>query len=142
MLVCGGCIFFTPARSTYGHIHEYAINGDATKVAEDLATNSSHLNAPDDAGETPLHLAALHCRTNVITVLLDRKAKLDSTDNAGATPLHLAAQEGCADGVTMLLAKGAKLNPRDQKGRTPLKRAEEWHQDAVANLIRERGGTE
>jgi ankyrin repeat protein len=54
----------------------------------------------------------------------------------------LAAQEGCADVVNLLLIKGAKVNVRDDQGRTPLKRAELWHQDAVAQIIRQHGGTE
>jgi len=44
--------------------------------------------------------------------------------------------------VIMLLAKGAKINARDDKGYTPLKRAELWHQDAAAEIIRQHGGTE
>jgi ankyrin repeat protein len=138
--VCNGCI--SPPHSAYRPIHQFAESGDAVAVAQDLATNSSDLNLPDDAGLTPLHLAAAHCRTNVVMLLLDKGAKVNARAVGGATPLHLAAQEGCSDAVVILLEKGAKVNARDDNGNTPLKRAELWHKEATAQIIREHGGTE
>jgi ankyrin repeat protein len=141
-VLCEGCFLIPPARSAYRPIHQYAEAGDAAQVAADLATNSSDLNLPDDAGLTPLHLAAAHCHTNVIALLLKKGASVNKKGRGGATPLHLAAQEGCVDAVTLLLAGRAKINARDDAGRTPLKRAEEWHQDAVVQLLRQHGGAE
>jgi ankyrin repeat protein len=141
-LFCEGCFLIPPPRSAYRPIHQYAQAGDAASVAADLATNSPDLNLPDDAGLTPLHLAASHCHTNVIALLLSKGASVNKKGQGGVTPLHLAAQDGCADAVTLLLAHHAKINARDDTGRTPLKRAEEWHQDAVAQLLRQHGGTE
>lgn len=141
-ITCPGCFLISAPRSSYRPIHQYAQAGDIRNLVADLATNASDLNVRDDAGLTPLHLAAAHCHTNVVGLLLDRGARLNPTAKRGATPLHLAAQEGCADAVAMLLLKGAKVNPRDDQERTPLKRAEEWHQDAVAKLLREHGGSE
>ncbi len=140
-MVCGGCFLFHQ-RSAYRPIHQYAKAGDAVGVAEELKKSPGDLNLPDDAGLTPLHLAALHCRTNVVALLLDKGAAVNRAAKDGATPLHLAAQEGCADAVTMLLARGAKANARDDQGRTPLARAKQWHQDAIVELLRQRGGTE
>jgi cytohesin len=134
------CLFHHP--STYGPVHQYAKSGDATSLAEELAVHPDALNLPDDAGLTPLHLAAAHCRTNVVSLLLEKGADIDRKAKGGTTPLHMAAQEGCAEAVTLLLAKGAAVNARDDERRTPLKRAQQWHQDAVAALLRQRGGTE
>jgi len=138
---CEGCVLFHK-HSAYRPIHQYAIAGDAAGVAGELAKNSGDLNLPDDAGLTPLHLAALHCHTNVVALLLAKGAKVNPKGKDDATPLHLAAQEGCTDAVTMLLAKGANVNARDDQGRTPLKRAELWHRDAIAELLRQHGATE
>jgi len=140
-VLCGGCVLFHKP-SAYRPIHQYAIAGDVAGVAGELTKTPGDLNLPDDAGLTPLHLAALHCHTNVVALLLAKGAKVNQEATDDATPLHLAAQEGCTDAVTMLLAKGAKVNTRDDQGRTPLKRAELWHRDATAELLRQHGGTE
>jgi ankyrin repeat protein len=140
-LLCGGCVLFHK-HSAYRHIHEYAKSGDVAAVAADLAEYPADLNLPDDAGLTPLHLAALHCHTNVMALLIAKGADVNRKAKDATTPLHVAAQEGCTEGVEILLFKGAKINVRDSQGRTPLKRAEMWHQNAVAELLRQHGGTE
>jgi len=138
-LLATGCCH---THSAYRSIHQAAIDGDVTSVAADLKRTPGDLNLPDDAGQTPLHLAAIHCRTNLVALLLEKGAKVDALAKGNATPLHLAAQAGCMDAVKLLLAKGADINSRDSNGRTPLKRAEEWHQDATAQLLRDRGGVD
>ncbi len=136
-----GCsLFHHPSK--YGLIHQYAKSGDAEKVAAELAVHPGELNRTDDNGQTALHIAAAHCHTNVVALLLEKGAALNVKATGGATPLHLAAQEGCTDAVAMLLAKGAKVNARDDAHRTPLGRAEQWHQPAVADLLRQHGGVE
>jgi len=137
-----GCILLPHPRSAYLPIHQHAQDGDVALVTQDLAANPKDLDAPDDAGLTPLHLAAARCRPPVVELLLERGAEVNRKDDGGATPLHLAAQEGCLDTAQQLLAKGAKVNPRDKEHRTPLKRAEEWNQDSVAVFLREHGGKE
>src|SRR5258707_13770128 len=89
---CHGCFLNSPPRSAYRPIHQHAKAGDVVAVAADSATNSSDLNLPDDGGMTPLHLAAAHCHTNVIVLLLDKGAAVNAKGMGGATPLHLAAQ--------------------------------------------------
>jgi ankyrin repeat protein len=135
-----GCFLCAPPRSAYRPIHQYARNGDAISVAACLATNPADLNLPDDAGLTPLHLAAEHCQTNVIVLLLDHGAKINATESDKATPLHLAAQEGCVDGVKILLDRHADVNARDDQKRTPLDRAKQWQHDDIAALLAQHGG--
>ena len=129
-------------HSAYREIHAAARDGDVEQVAGDLAQNPDDMNLPDDAGLTPLHLSAMHCHTNVVTLLLDKGAKIDSQAKDGTTPLHLAAQEGCADAVTLFLARGAQVNARDNQKRTPLVRAQQWHEDSIVELLRQHGGTD
>lgn len=141
VIICAGCA--QPLKhSAYRDIHAAARDGDALQVAADLTQNPGDLNLPDDAGLTPLHLAASYCRTNIVVLLLDKGAKLDPTEKNGATPLHFAAQEGCTDAVKLLLDRGANVNARDKQGRTPLTRSSQWHQDSVGVLLRARGGLE
>ncbi len=83
-LVCGGCVLFHK-DSPYRPIHQYAKAGDAAHVNEELSKHPGDLNAPEDAGLTPLHLAALHCHTNVVMLLLDKGAKVNKEERM--TPL-------------------------------------------------------
>jgi ankyrin repeat protein len=132
----------TNAHSDYRTIHQLVINGDLGGVTQDLNGYPGDLSLTDDAGQTPLHLAAIHCRTNVLALLLERGAKVDARAKGGATPLHLAAQAGCVDAVIILLQHGADINARDDDGHTPMARAREWKQEAVVNYLGGHGGKE
>jgi ankyrin len=138
-VVAAGCCH---THDPYRSIHQDAINGNLAGVEEDLKRNPKDVDLRDSAGQTPLHLAAIHCRTNVVALLIEKGGKIDATALGGATPLHLAAQAGCSDVVRMLLAKGAEVNQRDNDARTALDRAKQWHHDDTAELIREKGGVE
>jgi len=139
-VISAGCGLFPTSHGTYGPIHEYAAAGNVAAVTQDLATNSSDLDLPDDTGRTPLHYAATHCQTGVVRLLLDDGARPNVKATGGTTPLHLAAQAGCAEVVSLLLAKGAKANARDDQGRTPLARAEQWHQTNIVALLQQHQG--
>jgi len=135
-----GCFLIPTSHSKDRPIHAYAADGNVAAVAQDLATNSCDLNQPDDAGRTPLHLAAARCRLDVATLLLDKGAKIDSRAAGGTTPLHLAAQAGCEPVAALLISRGAKVNSQDDQGRTPLDRALQWNRTGVAELLRQHGG--
>lgn len=138
-LLTGGCWPAQPP-SGYRTIHQCAINGDVPGVAAELAKYPDAVNLPEDDGLTPLHLAAMNCHADVVALLLDHGAEINVRARDQATPLHLAAQEGCTNVVALLLARGAGVNLLDNQGRTPLKRAEQWHQDACADLLKSHGG--
>jgi len=140
-IFCQGC-FLSAQHSLYRPIHDFAKSGDVAGVEQELTKNPKFLNWPEDGGFTPLHLAAIRCRTNVVALLLERGADVERKSKDGSRPLHLAAQEGCTNVVNLLLAGKAKINARDSKGQTPLTRAEEWKQSATVDLLREHGGTE
>jgi ankyrin repeat protein len=129
-------------HSRYGVIHAAAKAGDAAAVSAELAQHPEELNSRDDLEQTPLHIAAAQCHSNVVALLLARGADVNAKAKGGPTPLHLAAQEGCADAANLLLACHAKVNPRDDADRTPLKRAKQWHRDAMVQLLKQHGGTE
>jgi len=144
IIFCDGCVLFH-GHSAYRDIHAYAKSGNAALAAADLDAHPEDLNLPDDGGLTPLHLAVLHCHTNVVALLLKDGADVNRKGKDNETPLHLAAQEGCIDAASMLLEKGANVNPHDHQGRTPLGRAEQWIQDTndmTAQFLRQHGGTE
>ena len=137
-----GCFLIPPKHSDYRAIHEYATDGNVAGLTQDLVAYPGDVNLTDDAGRTPLHLAAAHCHADAATVLLAKGAKIEAKATGGTTPLDVAAQAGCVDMVKLLLAKGAKVNARDDQGRTPLDRAIQWQRDEVVQVLRAHGGIE
>ena len=137
-----GCLSAQHQHSAYRSVHKYALAGDVPALTADIKAHPGDLNLPDDSGRTPLHLAASRCRLDAVSFLLDHGATINQRAMGGSTPLHFAAQEGCLEGVKILLTRGADINARDNEGRTALKRAEEWHRDAVAELLQQKGGIE
>ncbi|WP_319803449.1 ankyrin repeat domain-containing protein [Wolbachia endosymbiont (group B) of Aporia crataegi] len=105
------------------------------------------MNAKDNYGYTPLHVASFKDHLNVVEKLLDRGTDINAKDNDGLTPLELANNEGRSeivvflisykneygytllhyaaknnnsDLVDLLLTKGADINAKDNSGNTPL----------------------
>ncbi|KAM9375993.1 ankyrin repeat domain-containing protein 27 [Pholidichthys leucotaenia] len=80
-----------------------------------LGVNSCNVD-----GFTPLHVAALHGRTPLATLLIRHGANVNARTNQSATPLHLASQNSHVKVVRFLLECNAKLNKKDHYGNTPL----------------------
>ena len=76
----------------------------------------------DDAGRTPLHVAAAYGLDEAMTVLLEAAAGSDAAavDTLGCTPLHLAARGAHCAAVAALLAAGADAAVADAHGATAL----------------------
>uniref|UniRef100_A0A8C2KGB9 Ankyrin repeat domain 27 (VPS9 domain) n=1 Tax=Cyprinus carpio TaxID=7962 RepID=A0A8C2KGB9_CYPCA len=71
-------------------------------------------------GFTPLHVAALHGHTALVSLFTRHGANINARNNQSATPLHLACQNSQIQVVSALLECNAKLNKKDQYGNTPL----------------------
>ena len=69
----------------------------------DLADLGASIDAIDDRGFTPLHLAASHGRTSAVTSLLKRGADPNISAHAGDTALHFACQNGHVQSVSVYL---------------------------------------
>lgn len=75
------------------------------------------LNAQDNLGRTPLHLAAAQAQGHVLTrLLLSRGATVDLRDEQGMTPLLSAAPAS----IKLLADKGANLSAQDTGGNSAL----------------------
>lgn len=85
-----------------------------------LLANDVDVNAKDEDGLTPLHIASKRGDLAIVIALLDKRAYINAEDKNGLTPLHLASQEGDLAIVRALLDKGAYIDARDNRGLSPL----------------------
>jgi cytohesin len=122
-----------------GEIHEAVKKGDLTKVMAlvkiDPKLVFSRNTSPEDTGATPLYLAALYARQDIVVFLLANRADVNARTDAGATPLFVAASSGGREVAELLLTHGADVNARDDEGETPLFWAARFNGTPVAKLL-------
>ena len=94
---------------------------DLTDTVRALLAGGANVDARDDDGTTPLHLAATSGDAAAIRALLTGGANVNARDKDGFTSLHGVAVWGdSAAAVRALLAGGANVNARSKDGFTPL----------------------
>lgn len=116
--------------------HQAALTGDLAG----LQAFTGNLNARDDAGKTPLYLAAWKGNRDAVVFLLERQADLSVADPLGLTPLHAAASNGHGEVLVLLLDAGADPNAVSKdNGQTPLHRAAAQGRKAAVETLLARG---
>ena len=103
-----------------------------------LIESDAKVNNSDEQGETPLHLAARHGHSRIVSFLVDNGSNLSALNLRGETPLHASARgrlrsRQTLDGdlvdyvdqdarktIANLISSGADLSVADNLGRTPL----------------------
>lgn len=93
----------------------------ALTLIESLQQRGIHPDAlVDNAGNTPLHLAAQKDMYSVIEKLIKRGADIDRPNADGNTPLHLASEKHNLSAVNLLVGAGAKTLVPNKAGETAL----------------------
>ena len=83
------------------------------EVAGALLAAGADLHARGDAGQTPLHQAALNENPAIAALLLEARADVNARGSTGRTPLHEAAERNPNPAVlAVLLDAGAELEAR------------------------------
>ena len=114
-----------------------ALRYENAKAAEALlAAPGVQVDAANSVGETPLMLAALRGRLDLMRRLIERGA---AVDRAGWTPLHYAASGPEPKAVAMLLDRGAKIEAVAPNGSTPLMMAARYGSEDGVKLLLDRG---
>jgi ankyrin repeat protein len=101
-------------------IHEAARAGDVEQIKYLFKTSPDLMNATDEKGLTPLHMAAGKKQTNAAQILLALGAKANAQADSGVTPLHMAVRRGDVDMTRLLLANRAAASARDNYDTSPL----------------------
>lgn len=91
------------ASANGGAIHDAVRGGDLAAVNALVAHDAGVVRLTDDKGRTPLHLAALSGRRDIVSALLAAGAPRAARDNAGRTALDAALARGREAVVDLLL---------------------------------------
>ncbi|MFC1841456.1 ankyrin repeat domain-containing protein [Candidatus Dependentiae bacterium] len=97
-------------------LHIAGVHGWGKSVTAIRKDKTADLEAKDKWGYTPLHIASLYGRKDVVKALLDEGADQNAKDNNDLTPLHLAAiAYGNFTKEKYATGKESKLSPEQQK---------------------------
>ena len=133
-------------------LHYAALNAQhADKLVEHLLrkgrSNYSIVNAQDDDGDTPLHVACEHRHLRAVQHLIDAGADVNIKDCCGSTCLHAAydfdVDENDPDNVACIVQhlvnrpgmRPETVNAQDGEGQTALHRACEWRNIAAVKPV-------
>lgn len=91
------------------------------ELLADMLEDGMDPNSCDQHKRSALHLAACRGYTNIIAILLQKKANPNVKDSLGNTPLHLAVISACSkkyiDVVRILLNYKASVHSTDRAGK-------------------------
>jgi len=97
----------------------HAVELDNVAIVQHLIECGADVNAKDNEGNTPLHLAAQDGNIGIVKLL--GNADINANNYNDQTPLHQAARCGNIDVVMYLVSKKwADIDAKDDDGRSPL----------------------
>ena len=77
-------------------------------MAQLLLARNAEVDARDDLGGTPLHVAAVNGNKDVVELLLASKAHVNAKTNRGLTPLSLALDKDHHEVAELLRRHGGE----------------------------------
>ena len=94
------------------------------------------IHSVNPVGETPLHVAAIQGKANIVQQLIEAGADINAPGEHGYTPLHEACAQGKIEVVELLLRNGADVAIENKDGNTPLELAEVLERRKIEDLLK------
>eukprot|EP00929_Paragymnodinium_shiwhaense_P001499 TRINITY_DN101725_c0_g1_i1.p1 TRINITY_DN101725_c0_g1~~TRINITY_DN101725_c0_g1_i1.p1 ORF type:complete len:338 (-),score=60.78 TRINITY_DN101725_c0_g1_i1:242-1255(-) len=128
---------WNPSTDRAGQMLRQAVYMEDVVTLEHLAKQKVDLEARDESGATPLHIAAIQCLPNTISWLLKKKADVNAIDGEGFSALTWACAKGHRESMSLLIAGGANITDLTKSsGKSPLAiSAERGHIGCVQELL-------
>ncbi|HLK61388.1 MAG TPA: ankyrin repeat domain-containing protein [Chthonomonadaceae bacterium] len=104
-----------------------------------LLQHGAKIQTTDEAGTTPLMLAAWFNAVESMKLLIGNGADVNVTDKNGYTPLMMAASNGSVEATKLLLSRGADPKVKDSLGQTAQDKADMLGKTQVAQVLRASG---
>eukprot|EP00397_Hematodinium_sp_SG-2012_P000655 GEMP01000656.1.p1 GENE.GEMP01000656.1~~GEMP01000656.1.p1 ORF type:complete len:1772 (+),score=335.68 GEMP01000656.1:234-5549(+) len=106
-----------------------------------LLNSNGNINAADELGEQPFHVALLAGQTNIAHMLIERKADVNAPISINRMrPLHLATSQNYSSLVDEILKRQADVDMADYRGQTALhlcaSKPQEWKPTLETILLR------
>lgn len=118
-------------------LHLAAQFGDVPTVQVLLDLCQSHRWENNEFSTSPLHLAALNPKIEVLKLIFNNlKFDKECKNDLGMTAVHYSAQQGLVEHVKFLIQNGCEKEPLEKNGRSPLHfAAYNGHKEVVKFLL-------
>lgn len=131
-------------RRDWKLLHAVAFFGDEKSVTSErrraiaalLIEHGADVSATDGRQVTPLHMAAMKARMELLPLFLSAKADINAKNRHEQTPLHTAAIFNRPKVIRWLIKHKADISAKDKMGDTALHKAvERFRKEATVVLI-------